>query len=53
MLSNSDPTNDDPDDDFFERMYGGFNIFRVPANRMINCNAKRRGQITELVITNY
>jgi DNA adenine methylase len=53
MLSNSDPTNEDPDDDFFERMYGGFNIFRVPANRMINCNAKRRGQITELVITNY
>lgn len=53
MLSNSDPTNEDPNDDFFEQLYAGFNIYRVSANRMINSNAKRRGQITELLITNY
>ena len=53
MLSNSDPTNEDSDDDFFEKLYGDYNIRRVSANRMINSNAKRRGQITELLITNY
>jgi len=53
MLSNSDPTNEDQQDDFFERLYMGFNIHKVLANRMINCDATRRGQISELLITNY
>jgi len=53
MLSNSDPKNEDPSDDFFERNYKGFNIARVTANRMINCDATKRGAINELIITNY
>jgi len=53
LLSNSDPKNEDPSGDFFEREYAGFNIDRVKASRAINCKASRRGQINELLITNY
>lgn len=53
MLSNSDPKNENLKDDFFEKLYEGFNIHRVAANRMINSNAKKRGRINEIVITNY
>lgn len=53
MLSNSDPKNENPNDDFFEKLYSGFSIGRVLANRMINCNGSRRGQIFELLIKNY
>lgn len=53
MLSNSDPTNTDPDDVFFKKIYGGFNIKQIYARRNINANGKGRGNITELLITNY
>ena len=53
MLSNSDPKNENPNDDFFEKTYHGYNLHRVHANRMINCHADKRGRINELVITNY
>ena len=53
LLSNSDPKNIDPDDDFFESAYKGFNLFRVKANRMISCKGDKRGKINELIITNY
>jgi DNA adenine methylase len=53
MLSNSDPKNHNPNDDFFETEYSAFTIERVDAYRMINCNASKRGQIKELVIRNY
>lgn len=53
MLSNSDPKNENPHDDFFEKLYGQFNIIRVQANRMINSNGEKRGKINELLITNY
>lgn len=53
MLSNSDPKNENPHDDFFDRLYGQFNITRVQANRMINSNGEKRGKINELLITNY
>jgi DNA adenine methylase len=53
MLSNSDPKNLDPDDDFIERAYRGFHIRRVAARRRINRNAEDRGPITEVLITNY
>lgn len=53
MLSNSDPTNKNLQDDFFDELYAKFHIFRVSANRMINSNAQKRGPITELVVTNY
>lgn len=53
MLSNSDPKNVDPNDDFFDTIYQKFNIIRVPAKRMINSNAQKRGLINEIVVTNY
>lgn len=53
MLSNSDPRNNDPDDDFFDRLYGDFYITRVSARRAINSDGAGRGRITEVVVTNY
>jgi DNA adenine methylase len=53
MLSNSDPHNVDPDDDFFEDAYRGFRIERLKARRNINRAADKRGQISEIVILNY
>ena len=53
LLSNSDPTNENKRDKFFDNIYFDFKIKRVLANRMINCNGDRRGQIKELLIANY
>lgn len=53
LLSNSDPNNEDPKDDFFDRHYRRFMIESVKATRMINCKGFLRGQINELIITNY
>jgi DNA adenine methylase len=53
LLSNSDPRNHNPDDDFLERLYEGFVIERVPASRFINCVATKRGDIAEIVVRNY
>ena len=53
LLSNSDPKNEDPTDSFFEDQYKGFSIDTVKAARPINCKAAGRGQINELLITNY
>lgn len=53
MLSNSDPKNEDINDNFFEQIFEPYNLYRVSANRAINCNGEKRGAIKELVITNY
>mgnify|MGYP006291127079 CR=1 FL=1 len=53
MLSNSNPKNTDPEDEFFEELYSDFNISEVSAKRSINSNAAKRGEITELLIKNY
>lgn len=53
MLSNSDPKNENKEDYFFEKLYHDYKIIRVKANRMINCNGKKRGKINELLILNY
>ena len=53
MLSNSDPQNEDPHDMFFEDIYAGFSIHKVLAKRAINSKGGKRGEITELLITNY
>ncbi|HEX8459032.1 MAG TPA: DNA adenine methylase [Pyrinomonadaceae bacterium] len=53
MLSNSDPKNENPDDDFFDQLYKDFRITRVQAARAINSNSAKRGHISELIITNY
>jgi DNA adenine methylase len=52
IVCNSDPHNVDPSDDFFDDLYKGFNITRIPATRMINSKASARGHINELLITN-
>lgn len=46
MLSNSDT-------DLTRKLYSNANIHTVKANRMINSNAKKRGQVNELIITSY
>jgi DNA adenine methylase len=53
MISNSDPRNENPNDSFFDELYADFTVERVPARRIINCNGSLRGEINELIITNY
>jgi len=53
LMSNSDPTNIDSGDSFFEQTYPGFRIVKAAANRMVNCRADRRGKISELLLMNY
>ena len=53
LLSNSDPKVSNPDDNFFDELYHGFNIERVLAKRNINSDGSGRGEITELIIRNY
>jgi len=53
ILSNSDPKNENPDDDFFDNLYKKFIIERVNAKRIINCDPRKRGEIKELIIRNF
>lgn len=53
VLSNSDPKNADSEDTFFDDLYSGFQITRIPAARAINSKGDQRGKISELLITNY
>lgn len=53
MLSNSDPKNVDVNDCFFDKLYEEFYIHRVHAKRVINSNGKNRGNINEILVTNY
>lgn len=53
IISNSDPKNSNSDDDFFDELYRNYTISRVTAKRMINCNSKNRGYISELIISNF
>ena len=53
MLSNSDPHNADPEDDFFDELYADFEIHRVSAVRNINSDKSGRGHVSELLITGY
>lgn len=52
VTSNSDPKNVCENDNFFDRLYKKFSIKRVSASRMVNSNAKKRGAINELLISN-
>ena len=52
LASNSDPKNTDENDNFFDNLYSHFEIERVSASRMINSNAKKRGEINEILISN-
>jgi len=53
ILSNSDVKGKDLNDTFFDDIYNEFHINRVLARRSINANPEKRGQLTELLITNY
>lgn len=53
LLSNSDPKNSDPFDEFFDKLYQGFTIDRVLAKRCINAHGEKRQAIHELLIYNY
>lgn len=53
ILSNSDPKNTNPQDNFFDDLYSEFNIQRVKAKRSINSNGNGRGKINEILVTNY
>jgi len=46
MLSNSNLP-------FIRNLYGTFNIDTVAAPRAINCNGKKRGKVSEVVVRNY
>ncbi len=46
MLSNSDS-------ELIHKLYKGYNIRKVKARRSINSDAKGRGEIDEVVVTNY
>lgn len=46
MLSNSDCP-------FIRELYKEFNVHTIYASRNINCNAEKRGKITEVLVTNY
>lgn len=52
LASNSDPKNTNKEDNFFDDLYSNFEIERISASRMINSNAKKRGAISELLISN-
>lgn len=53
MLSNSDVKGKDKNDNFFDEIYAEFSISRVKARRSINANPEKRGELNELLITNY
>lgn len=53
LLSNSDPKNSDKNDTFFDEIYSAYNIKRVRAKRMINSDGSSRGEINELLISNF
>ncbi len=52
ILSNSDPTNTNENDLFFDELYRGFQIKRVLAKRFINSDFTKRVAIRELLIIN-
>ncbi|RPH32591.1 MAG: DNA adenine methylase [Bacteroidales bacterium] len=53
LLSNSDLKNNDTENDYFDTLYKDFNIKRVKAKRSINSNSAKRGEIFELLISNF
>lgn len=53
LLSNSDLKNNDSANEYFDILYKDFDIKRVKAKRRINSNSSKRGEIYELLISNY
>ena len=53
MLSNSDCCAQNPNDSFFENLYGNFIIDKVHASRFVNAIPSKRGKLTEILVRNY
>ncbi len=53
ILSNSDLKNFDQDNTFFDQLYQKYQIKRVKARRNINSKGDKRGELFELLITNF
>ncbi len=53
MLSNSDCKGKNEEDNFFDVLYGAYQIDRVMASRNVNANAAKRGKISEILVHNY
>jgi DNA adenine methylase len=53
MLSNSDVKGTENASSFFDDLYADYHIERVKARRAINSVASKRGELNELLITNY
>lgn len=53
ILSNSDPKNVDPQDNFFDDLYVDYDMQKIKAKRRINRDSEQRGYITELLIKNF
>lgn len=53
MLSNSDCKSGNEEDNFFDVLYGAYQIERVWASRSINSNPNKRGKLTEILVHNY
>ena len=53
MLSNSDCKGKNGNDNFFDVLYGDYQIERVWASRSINSNPEKRGKLTEILVHNY
>ncbi|WP_419060903.1 DNA adenine methylase [Paraprevotella clara] len=53
MLSNSDCCAQNPNDTFFENLYGNFIIDKVHASRFVNAIPSKRGKLTESLVRNY
>lgn len=52
LLSNSDVKGFNPNNNFFDELFEKYKVNRVKAKRRINSDSKKRGEITELLITN-
>ena len=53
MLSNSDCKGKNEADNFFDVLYGNYEIERVIASRSVNSNPTKRGKLTEILVHNY
>ena len=53
LLSNSDPKNIDPKDNFFDKLYRDYHIRRVEARRSINSKGCARGPVREILVSNF
>lgn len=53
LMSNSDPTVGDEDDDFFDELFNKWNVYRIPVKRTISANPDHRGEVREILIASY